>query len=83
MKNIIFKGEDDIEPNMMKTLISGLFKKRLSLKSFNLVLRQFSNGKKIYNHYKKFPIDIAQYHRWAKKSDRIWKKIGHISLYDK
>ncbi len=82
-KNIIFKSDSDTEPNMIKELISGLFKGKISFKSFKLVLRQFSNGKKIFNHYKKFPSDISKYHKWVNKSNKIWKKIGHISYYDK
>jgi hypothetical protein len=49
-KNIIFKSDSDKEPNMIKALISGLLKGRLSFKSFRLVLKQFSNGKKLFNH---------------------------------
>jgi len=82
-KGIIFKDDNEKEPDIPKALTSGVFHKMISLKSVNNLLVAFARGNALKNHYSNYPETPDDYKAWKDKADRLWERAGKISDLDK
>lgn len=64
---------------IIKTLIKGLFTKRVTIKTLKALLKSLSNGGKIKDHYLQFPKSPTGFKLWCEEADMIWEKIGSIA----
>ncbi len=77
---IVFRSDDETEPtNITCTLIKGVLKGEFSFKALMALMTSSGCGKKLEQHYKKFPEDPNDYFRWKKTVDRLWKKAGSMA----
>ena len=81
--NVIFKSDDDPEPNMVKVLLKGVFTGKFKLSSFYHIVYQASIANKLKKLYENYPETKDGYHKFTKKADRLWKRAGSISDLDK
>ncbi len=81
--NVIFKSDDDPEPNMVKVLLKGVFTGNFKLSSFYHIVHQASIANKLKKLYENYPETKDGYHKFTKKANRLWKRAGSISDLDK
>lgn len=81
-ENIIFKSDDDKEPDIPKVLLYGVLHKKFSLKSLNFLLKQAGTGSKLKKLYEDYPKTPKGYSLWVKKADKLWMKAGKVSDLD-
>lgn len=85
-KNMIAMGEGGI-PNftpaeiaeMAKGFLKGVTSGKLRMSTLTAMLKAVANGAKICSHYKKFPVNPADYKAWCDKADEIWKQCGKMA----
>ena len=64
---------------IVRTLIVGLFTKRVTLKTLKALLKSLGNGGKIKDHYLQFPKTPEGFKLWREEAEMIWEKIGTIA----
>lgn len=82
-KGIIFRSDDEPEPNTVKELIKGVLSGDFSLKALTDTASGLIKAGKIRRHYEKFPGSPVGYATWAKKADELWQKAGKITDMDR
>lgn len=64
---------------IVRTLIKGLFTKKVTIKTLKALLKSLGNGGKIKDHYLQFPKSPEGFKLWCEEADMIWEKIGTIA----
>ena len=64
---------------IVRTLIKGLFTKKVTIKTLKALLKSLGNGGKIKDHYLQFPKSPDGFKLWCEEADMIWEKIGTIA----
>ncbi len=77
--NIIFKNDEDPEPNIVKELLSALFKGEMSLKTIINLTKAVLTASKLKAHYQSFPSNPNDYFKWVEKANKLWNKAGKIT----
>lgn len=81
--SLIFKDDNDPEPNMVKELIVALFKGEMRFKTICSLLSNLSKANNLKKHYENYPKDPSGYEDWVKKAQKLWDKAGKITDVDK
>lgn len=81
--SIIFKNDEDPEPNMVKELLKALFKGEMSLGTIINLVSSLGKANKLKAHYENYPENPSDYESWAKKAQILWDKAGKITDVDK
>lgn len=59
-------------------IISGVSKKYISAKTVSGVIKGAALGLALQTHYNNFPEKTADFEKWRRVSDKLWKKVGRV-----